>query len=99
MRVLVPRRFIRFGILLAALCLTPVISPSAFALPRPYVDKGDPNPPPPSGDGDGTVVKGASMANATPTATITSGIRVSVGSTVRNYLRLLRMGYGLRWYW
>jgi hypothetical protein len=97
MRVLVPRRFIRFGILLAALCLTPVITSSSFAVPRPYIDKGDPNPPPP-GDGDGTVVKGASMANGTP-ATITSGIRVSVGSTVRNYLRLLRMGYGLRWYW
>ena len=97
MKVMVPRRYIRFGILLAALCLIPVISPSAFAIPRPYIDRGDPNPPPP-GDGDGTVVKGASMANV-PFATIASGTRVSVGSTVRNYLRLWRMGYGLRWYW
>jgi hypothetical protein len=99
MRVMVPRRYIRFGILLAALCLTPAISPSAYALPRPYVDEGDPNPPPPKGDGDGTVVKSAEITYGTPIAAVTSGPRVSVGSTVRNYLRLLRMGYGLRWYW
>ena len=99
MRVLVPRRFIRVGILLAALCLTPAISPSAFAVPRPYEDKGDPNPPAPRGDGDGTVVKGASMQIGTTSATIARGVRVSVGSTVRNYLRLVSMGYGLRWYW
>jgi len=98
MRVMVPRRFIRFGILLAALCLIPAISPSAFSLPRPYEDYGDPNPPAPKGDGDGTVVKSAGVSYGTPTA-VTSGPRVSVGSTVRNYLRLLRMGYGLRWYW
>ena len=61
MRVLVPRRFIRLGVLLAVLCLTPAISPSAFALPRPFKDLGDENPPPPKGDGDGTIVKGATM--------------------------------------
>ena len=98
MRVLVPRRAIRLGILLAALCLTPVISPSAFAVPRPFNDYGDPNPPAPKGDGDGTVVKGASMQIGT-TTTLASGVRVSVGTTVRNYLRMVRMGYGLRWYW
>lgn len=99
MRVLVPRRFIRLGILLAALCLTPAISPSAFALPRPFKDLGDDVPPPPKGDGDGTIVKGASMQIGTSYSTIASGQRLSVGSTVRNYLRLIRMGYGLRWYW
>ncbi len=99
MRVLVPSRAIRLGILLAALCLTPAISPSAFALPRPYNDYGDPNPPAPKGDGDGTVVKGASMQYGTTVMTFTSGVRVSVGTTVRNYLRLVSMGYGLRWYW
>jgi len=98
MRVLVPRRFIRLGVLLAILCLTPAISPSAFALPRPFKDMGDPNPPPPKGDGDGTIVKGASMHIGTY-STISNGVRLSVGSTVRNYLRLMRMGYGLRWYW
>ena len=99
MRVLVPSRAIRLGILLAALCLTPAISPSAFALPRPYTDYGDPNPPAPKGDGDGTVVKGAGMQYGTAATTLTSGVRVSVGTTVRNYLRLVSMGYGLRWYW
>ena len=99
MRVLVPRRFIRLGVLLAALCLTPAISPSAFALPRPYYDEGDPNPPAPKGDGDGTVVKSTGITYGTPSTAVTNGPRVSVGSTVRNYLRLWRMGYGLRWYW
>jgi len=99
MRVLVPRRAIRLGILLAALCLTPAISPSAFALPRPFNNYEDPNPPPPKGDGDGTVVKGASMSIGTTVTMVASGARVSVGTTVRNYLRLVSMGYGLRWYW
>jgi len=99
MRVLVPRRFIRLGILLAALCLTPAISPSAYALPRPYIDYGDPNPPAPKGDGDGTVVKGAGMGYGYAYTAGKIGVRVSVGTTVRNYLRLMRLGYGLRWYW
>jgi hypothetical protein len=98
MRVLVPHRIIRLGVLLAVLCSTPAISPSAFALPRPFRDMGDPNPPPPKGDGDGVVVKGASMHIPSYTV-ITSGPRTSIGSTVRNYLRLVRLGYGLRWYW
>lgn len=97
MRVLVPSRVIRLGILLAVLCLTPLAAPSAFAYPKPNVDYGD-NPPPPRGDGDGTVVKGARLnwnaLNATP-ATSSRGSF----STLSRYLRMLRMGYGLRWYW
>jgi hypothetical protein len=98
MRVLVPRRFIRLGILLAVLCLTPVVATSAFAYPKPSVDYGD-NPPPPRGDGDGTVVKGAHLSWSPSNATPANAIRGSFGSSFARYLRLVRMGYGLRWYW
>ena len=97
MRVLVPPRFIRLGILLAVLCLTPVAAPSAFAYPKPIIDYGD--YPPPKGDGDGTVVKGARLDWSASTMTPVNGSRVSVGISVARYLRLVRMGYGLRWYW
>ncbi len=99
MRVLVPRRFIRLGILLAVLCLTPALSPSAFAVPFGWVAVGDPNPPAPKGDGDGTVVKGVTLGNSATLGTAAIGNRTSVGTLVRTYIRLLRLGYGLRWFW
>jgi hypothetical protein len=100
MRVLVPRRFIRLGILVAALCLTPALSPSAvFAYPKPFQDTGD-NPPGPRGDGDGTVVKGARMNGISiGVSQQAMGGRKSNNSAFERYLRLFRMGYGLRWYW
>jgi hypothetical protein len=103
MRVLVPRRILRLGILLAVLCLIPAISPpSAFAKPIRWDDANDPNPPAPKGDGDGTVVKAAggttSHASAA-VAAVASGPRMSVGSMVVKYVRLVGLGYGLRWYY
>jgi hypothetical protein len=97
MRVLVPRRIVGLSLLCALLCLTPVITPPAHAKPIPYEDKNDPYaPPPPSGDGDGTVVKSPSITlNNGSVATID---RASAWSTLRNYLRLMWLGYGLRWY-
>lgn len=100
MRVLVPRRIIGLGVLLVLLCLTPAISPPAFARPSPWVDKEDPNPPP-KGDGDGTVVKATSgsqspgYVRSTP---VSSGTRMSVSSMISSALRLMSMGYGVRWY-
>jgi hypothetical protein len=103
MRVLVARRIFRLGLLLAMLCLIPAISPSsAFAKPIPRQDKDDPNPPGPSGDGDGTVVKVAGSTQTHPSASVAamaSGSRTSVGGMFVKYVRLVRLGYGLRWYY
>lgn len=97
MRVLVPRRIVGLGLLCALLCLTSVITPLALAKPLPYEDKNDPNPPPPpGGDGDGTVVKAPPMVGGTSNAV--SIDRASVWSSLRDYLRLMWLGYGLRWY-
>jgi len=101
MRVLVPRRIIGLGVLLALLCLTPAISPPAFAKPFNWEDQNNPDPPAPKGDGDGTVVK-ATSGNLSPgyvrSTTVPSGTRMSVRSMVSSALRLVSMGYGVRWY-
>jgi hypothetical protein len=100
MRVLVPRRAIGMVVLFALLCL-PAASSHVYAKPVPYDDKGNPNLPPPPGDGDGVVVK-AGTIGSTPslatTTTQTSG-RPYGWSWALQYLRLVRMGYGFRWYW
>lgn len=100
MRVLVPRRIICLGILLAVFCLTSAISPPASARPKSWEDREDPNPPPPKGDGDGTVVKvtGGQYAPSVANRMAASGTRTSVSSMVSSALRLMRMGYGVRWY-
>jgi hypothetical protein len=100
MRVTVPRRIFRVGILLAFLCLTPAISSPVFAQPKPWEDQNNPNPPAPKGDGDGTVVKAAgsgSTVYASSTLAM-SGTRTTVRSWVQSALQLVRLGYGFRWY-
>ena len=98
MRVKVSRRLIGMCLLFAVLCLTPATLPTAYAKPISWENLPDPNnPAPPSGDGDGTVVKASAMlpssyATTSPTA---SGSK-SFWSLVREYLRLVRMGYGSR---
>ncbi len=100
MRVLVQRRIIAFGILFALLCLTPATSPPAFAKPISWEPKDSPDPPPPKGDGDGVIVKASSIQvdRDASSTTVTSSGRTSVWSLMRGYLRLVRLGYGLRWF-
>ncbi len=100
MRDLVPRRIIGLGILLAVLCLAPAISPPAYSKPISWEDKEDPNAPPTKGDGDGTVVKVTSgrYAPNVSNMTVARGTRTSVSSMVSSALRLVSMGYGVRWY-
>jgi len=105
MRVLVPRRMIGLGILVALLCLSPILTPAhTFAKPLPYTNIGPPDPTDPSsGDGDGTVVKappmGQSQTGQSPnTAASVARVRTSYGSRYWNFLRLWLLGYSLRWY-
>jgi hypothetical protein len=98
MRVTVPRRYIRLGIFLAFLCLTPAISSPAFAIPKPWEDKEDNGPAPPKGDGDGTVVKASGVSAEAYSTTGRIGTRTSVTSRVQSVLQMLRLGYGWRWY-
>ena len=101
MRILVPRRIVGLIVLFGLLWLMPATSPTVLAKPVPYDNKDDPNPPPPPGDGDGVVVK-AGTVNPTPTLSTTttraSG-RITVWSLASEYFRLMRMGFGFRWYW
>jgi len=87
------------GILLAALCLIPAFSSSVSAYPKPYQDTGDNPPGGPRGDGDGTVVKGARMDGIAIDTSRASGSWKTYSSALQRYIRLVRMGYGLRWYW
>lgn len=99
MRILFPRRIVGLGILLALLCLTPVISPPAFAKPISWEDLENPGPPAPKGDNDGVVVKaGSQNAQAASITAVTSVGRKSVWSWVQNYLRFVRWDYGSRLY-
>ena len=98
MRVLVPRRIIGLGILVALLCVSPIFTPApTFAKPLPWVDIGPTQPPPP-GDGDGTVVKAPPMSQSPNTAASVAGARTAYGSRYWNFLRLWLLGYSLRWY-
>lgn len=99
MRVLVPRRMIGLGILMALLCLSPILTPApVLAKPLPYVDIGPAQPPPPPGDGDGTVVKAPPMGQSSNPAAALGSARTSYGSRYWNFLRLWLLGYSLRWY-
>jgi len=105
MRVLVPRRIIGLGILVALFCLTPILTPApTFAKPLPWTDIGPTQPPPTSGDGDGTVVKAPPMGGqsnvgqAPYTAASVARARTSYGTRYWNFLRLWLLGYSLRWY-
>jgi hypothetical protein len=106
MRVLVPRRIIGLGILVALLCMTPILTPApTFAKPAPWQDIGPTDPSPtPTGDGDGTVVKAPPLgqtpnAGQTPnTAASVVRARTSYGSRYWNFLRLWLLGFSLRWY-
>lgn len=102
MRVLVPRRIIGLGILMALLCLSPILTPArAHAKPVPYEDIGPTSPTPPRGDGDGTVVKAPPLSqspNTANTAASLAGARTSYGSRYWSFLRLWLLGYSLRWY-
>lgn len=99
MRIRDPRRFIRWGVLLAALCVVPIHSSTALAKPFSY-DNYDPNnPAPPKGDGDGVVVKASStqpLAAAMARSTTTSTTRTTTWSWFRNVLQALRLGYSFR---
>jgi hypothetical protein len=100
MRVLDPRRVIRWGVLLAVLCLVPVNTPTAFAKPISWQDYDPDNPPNPKGDGDGVVVKAASIQTQSysMTRSVTSVNRNTGWSWFRSVLRLMRLGYSLRLY-
>lgn len=96
MRVLIPRRIIGWGVLLAVLCLLPISSPIAFAKPIGYEDKTDDDPPAPKGDGDGVVVKASSIQTDASTTTVSSSYRT--GWSWRTMLYVLRAGFSLRLY-
>jgi hypothetical protein len=90
---------IGLGILMALLCLSPILTPApALAKPLPYVDIGPAQPTPPSGDGDGTVVKAPPMGQSSNPAASLASARTSNGSRYWNFLRLWLLGYSLRWY-
>jgi hypothetical protein len=104
MRIQDPRRILRWGVLLAALCIVPIQSSTAFAKPFSW-DNYDPNNPtaPSGGDGDGVVVKSAQLqpyAAAATTTTSTTTATVSATRTnwglLRNVLLAMRLGYSLR---
>jgi len=98
MKVLVPRRIIGWGVLLAVLCLLPVSYPPAYAKPIGWEDKEGEDPPAPKGDGDGVVVKAASIQTQGDAATTwtKSGYRNSGWSWMRYAIRLVRLGFNLR---
>ena len=98
MRVKVPRRLIGMCLLFTALCLTPATLPTAVAKPFSWENFPDPNnPQDPHGDGDGVVVKAGARMNTTSFQSTTASGSMSVWSLVREYVRLVRMGYGSRW--
>jgi hypothetical protein len=103
MRIQDPRRILRWGVILAALCVVSIHSSTAFAKPFGW-DNYDPNNPtgPSGGDGDGVVVKAAqiqpyaaSTATTSTTSSTTSVTRTN-WNLFRSVLLAMRLGYSLR---
>lgn len=101
MRVLVSRRVIGLSLLLAMFCMMPAVSPSVYAKPISWNNFPDPDAPDgPKGDGDGVVVKAGSIqVDRTATTSTTKVSGGSVWSSMLEYLRMMRLGYGSRLLW